>query len=128
MPVVAVPLVAVAVMTPRFTWFLVAREVGLRRAIRMEHARQEREAVGKLHWIVDHEVARGRVDLARSRVIEHAPGVGPCEVHVDVELLASTGLRDGLVDVIAEENQATAAPELRSNRHALPFLCLLTPG
>ena len=50
-PVVAVLLIVVAVMTPRFAWFLVAREIGLRRAIRVEHARQEREAVGKLHWI-----------------------------------------------------------------------------
>lgn len=50
MPAVAV-VVIVAVMPPRLTRFSVACEIGLRRAIRVEHARQKREAVGKLHWI-----------------------------------------------------------------------------
>ena len=94
-------------------------------AVGMEHARQEREAGGQCHRVVDHEVSR--VDLALCRVIEHTSGEVPLEVHVDIELLAGARLRDGVVVVVAKQEQPPAACELRSNRHALPFLCLFTP-
>ena len=94
----------------------------------MEHARQERVAVGQCHWVVDHEVGRSWVDLALCRVIEHASGEVPREVHVDIELLAGARLRDGVVVVVAKQDQPPAARELRSDGHAFPFLSLLATG